>query len=46
VGGNGVAGFGFPAVTLNEVGDDQFGGNVTLGEIDLGLLAVEFALTE
>ena len=38
--------WGFAAVTFDKVLDDEFGGNVAFREIDLGLLAVEFPLSE
>ena len=34
------------ACTLDQVGDDQLGGGVALGEIDFGLFAVELTLAE
>ena len=33
-------------VTLDEVRDDQLGGDVAFGEVDFGLLAVEFPLSK
>jgi hypothetical protein len=44
--GHGIPGLRFAAVSLNEVGDDKFRGDVALGKIDLGLLAVKVPLSK
>ena len=46
VGEHAGAGNNLSACTLDQVGDDQLGGGVALGEIDFGLFAVEVTLTE
>ena len=46
VGEHAGAGNNLSACALDQVGDDQLGGGVALGEIDFGLFAVEVTLTE
>ena len=37
---HGIAGFSFGTVALNEVGNDQFGGDVAFRKVNFRLLAV------